>query len=126
MAQKAPTDRASAPAVSRFLVADSTLDLSVEGLEKAIYACLAQADLAIEAMNAHLSVEQLIAAKEADAKAKAEAAAKAVEAKSGYVLAPTGPKQPIGAPVVPTDAAGAVAQGCVIPQIGRASCRERV
>ena len=55
--------------------------------------------MAIEAMEAHLTVEQLVVAKEADAKAKADAASKAAEAKSEDAVAPTAPKQPTDAPV---------------------------
>ena len=79
--------------------------MSVEYLEKAIYACLAQADLAIEEMDAHLTVEQLVATKEGDAKAKAEAANKAAEAKPEDAVAPTAPKQLADAPVVSAEVA---------------------
>ena len=68
------------------LEVDPDCALSVEDLEKAIYACMAQADLALEVMNAQMTMEQLIAAKEAEAKAKAELAAnKAAKAKAEYV-----------------------------------------
>ena len=40
-------------------------------MEKTIYAYLAQADLALEAFDAGLTVEQLMASKEGEAKAKA-------------------------------------------------------
>ena len=81
----------SAPAVSRTLAVDPVLDLSIEDMEKAIYACLAQADLALEAMNAHMTVEQLVAAKEAEAKAES-VAIEAAKAKFEYAMAPTAAK----------------------------------
>ena len=85
-------------------------------MEKAIYACLAQADLALEAINAHTTVEQLVAAKEALAKAKAESVAhEAAKAKSEYAMAPAAPKQPADAPVVPVEAAGSPACGVKRP-----------
>ena len=61
----------STQAVSRTLAVDPDHDLSVEDMEKAVYAYLAQADLALEAINANMTVEQLTATKEAEAKAKA-------------------------------------------------------
>ena len=64
-------------------------------------ACLAQADLSIEAINAKMIVEQLVATKEAEAKAKAEtAASKTAEAKVGDAVAPIAPKQSEDDPVV--------------------------
>ena len=52
-------------------------------------------------MNAKMTVEQLIAAKEA--KAKAELAANEdAKAKAEYVVVPAAPKQPADAPVAPT------------------------
>ena len=81
---------------------DSGCDLSVEDLEKAIYACLAHTDLAIEAMNAKMSVEQLVAVKEAETKAKADVTASTVaEAEDGGVVAPVAPKQPVIDLVIP-------------------------
>ena len=48
-----------------------------------------------------MSVEQLVAAKEAEVKAKAEtAASKTAEAKVGDAVAPTAPKQPTDDPVI--------------------------
>ena len=72
--------------------------MSVEDLEKAIYACLAQADLTIEAMDAHKTVDQASAAKEAGMKAKADVADKAAGAKSEGAAMPAAPKQPADAP----------------------------
>ena len=54
---KALAGGTSVPAVSRTLAVDPDLDLSVEDMEEAIYACLAQADLALETMNAKMTVE---------------------------------------------------------------------
>ena len=48
--------------------------LGPEDLEKAIYACLAQADLCIEAMDAKMSVQQLVASKKVEAEASENAA----------------------------------------------------
>ena len=51
---------------------------------------MAQVDVCIEAINAKVSVEQLVATKEAEAKAQVEAAAsEAAEAKAGDVETPT-------------------------------------
>ena len=55
--------------------------------------------MCIEAINAKVSVEQLVANKEAEAKAEA-AAGKAAEAKVGDAVAPTAPPQPVDDPVV--------------------------
>ena len=105
--QKALAGRTSAKVTGHTLEVDPDCDLSVEEMEKAIYACLAQADLALEAINANMTVEQLVVAKEAEAKAKAESADnEAAKAKSEYVMAPTAPKQPADAPVAPAEAAG--------------------
>ena len=58
-------------------------DLSAEDLEEAIYAYLAHADLALEAMDANATAEQLAAANEAEERKKAEAvAAEAAKSKS--------------------------------------------
>ena len=62
----------------RALWADPNSDLGPEDLEKAFYACMTQVDLWIEAVNAKMSVEQLVAAKKAEAEAEA-AASRAVE-----------------------------------------------
>ena len=62
---------------SHALWVDPNPDLSPEDLEKVFYACMAQLDLTIEAMNAKMSVEQLVVTKEAEAKAKAVAEAAA-------------------------------------------------
>ena len=89
--------------IGHALWADPNYDLSCEDLEKAFYACMVQADLSIEAMNAKMSVEQLVASKEAEAKAKADAAtSKAAETKVGDAVAPTAPAQPVGDCAVPT------------------------
>ena len=115
-ALKALAGRTSAPTVSRTLVVDPVLDSSVDYMEKAIYACLAQVDMALEAMNAHMTVEQLVAAKEAEVKAKAESAAiEAAKAKFEYAMAPTAPKHPAGAPIVPAEAVGSPACGVKRP-----------
>ena len=91
---------------------DPNCDLSVEDMEKTIYACLAQADLALEAMNAKMTVEQLVAAKETEAEMKAELAASEIaKAKAGNVVAPAAlapavPKQPADVPVVSAETVG--------------------
>ena len=87
-------------------VVDPDQDLSVEDLEEAIYAYLAQADLALEAMDANTTVEQLAAAKEAEERTKAEsAAAEATKSKSERATAPTGKAQPSDTPTAPSGAA---------------------
>ena len=50
-------------------------------------------------MDAHVTVDQLTVAKEADAKAKADAADKAAEAKPEDAATPAALKQPADAPV---------------------------
>ena len=78
-------------------VVDPDQDLSVEDLEEAIYTYLAQADLALEAMDADTIVEQLAAAKEAGERKKAEAAAaEAAKSKSERATADTS-TTPLGA-----------------------------
>ena len=67
-------------------------------------------------MSAHMTVEQLVAAKEAEVKAKAESVAdKAAKAKSERATAPSVPKQPADAPVVPAEAAESPACGVKRP-----------
>ena len=85
------------------LWADPDSDLGPEDLEKAFYACIAQADLCVKAVNAGLSVEQLMAAKKVEAvvaatkAAEAEAAGKSgVEA--GVAGTPAGSVQLAGEP----------------------------
>ena len=96
----------SAQVVNPTLAVDPDHDLSVEDMEKAIYAYLAQADLALEAMDANMTVEQLVASREAEGKAKAELAAmEAAKAKSEHVVEPTTLVQPSDAPVAPSRAA---------------------
>ena len=102
----------STQVVSHTLAVDPDRDLSVEDMEKYVYAYLAQADLALEAINANMTVEQLVAAKEAEAKTKAVSAAnEAAKAKCEYAMAPTAPKQPADAPIAPLEAAGTPAGG---------------
>ena len=56
--------------------------------------------MSIEALNAKMFVEQLVATKEAEAKEKAETAAKqAAGAKVGDVVVPDAPLQPANDPV---------------------------
>ena len=57
-------DGSSTQVVNPSLAVDLNNDSSVEDMEKAIYAYLSQADVALEAINANLTVEQLTAAKE--------------------------------------------------------------
>ena len=64
---------------------------------------MAQVDVCIEAINAKMSVEQLVATKEAEVKAKAEmeaAASRAAEAKVGDVVALTANLQPVDDPII--------------------------
>ena len=81
-------------------------------MEEAIYAYLVQSDLALEAINANTTVEQLVAAKEAKKRTEAEsAAAEAAKSKSEWVTAPTGKAQPSDTPTAPSGAAGTPAGG---------------
>ena len=112
MKRKALAGGTSAKVTGHTLEVDPDCDLSVSDLEKAIYACLAQADLAVEAMNAKMSVEQLVAAKEAETKAKADVtASKVVETETGDVVAPAALKHPVIDPVVPAKTVVASAGG---------------
>ena len=91
---------------------DPDHDLIVEDLEEAIYAYLAQADLALEAIDANTTVEQLATAKEAEKRTEAEsAAAEAAKSKSEQVTAPTEKAQPSDTPTAPSGAAGTPAGG---------------
>ena len=102
----------SAQVVNPTLAVDPDDDLSVEDMEKAIYAYLAQADFALEAINTNLTVEQLTAAKEAEEKAKAELAAmEAAKAKSEHAVAPSTLVQPSDTPVAPMRATETPAGG---------------
>ena len=101
---KASTGGTSNQVVNRSPVVDPDQDLSVEDLEEAIYTYLAQADMAQEAMDANTTVEQLTAAKEAEERKKAEAAAtEAAKSKYEQVTADT--------PAAPSGAAGTPAGG---------------
>ena len=72
--------------------------------------------MALEAMNAKTTVKQLVAAKEAEAKAKAElAVSEAAEAEGGYVVVSAAPKQPTDAPAVPAKVVEAPAGGVKRP-----------
>ena len=86
-------------------------DLGPEHLEKAFYACMAQVDLCIEAINAKISMEQLVAAKKAEAEAEAAASkaaeteaasGKAAEAEAGDTGTPAARLQPADKPAVST------------------------
>ena len=101
--QKGLAGWTGAQVVSRILETDLDHVSSVEDMEKAIYAYLAQTNLALKAFDAKMTVEQLIAAKEAEAKADA-AASEIAKAGAGEVAAPSAPMQPAGAPVAPTKA----------------------
>ena len=92
--------------VNPSLAVDPDHDLSVEDLEETIYAYLAQADLALEAMDANTSVEQPVADKEAEGRMKAgSTAAEAAKAKSEKVAVPTTLGRPSDASTVPAGAA---------------------
>ena len=94
-----PAGGTNTEVTGRALWADPNSDLGPEDLEKAFYVCMAQVDVCTEAINAKVSVEQLVATKEAEAKAEA-AASKAAKAKVGDAVAPTAPPQPVDDPVV--------------------------
>ena len=115
---KAPAGGTSNQVVNPSPAVDPDHDLSVEDLEEAIYAYLAQADLALEAMDANTTMEQLVAAKEAEGRTKAEsAAAEAAKSKSEQATAPTAMVQPSDAPTTPSGAAVTPAGG-----VKRSSC----
>ena len=78
---------------------DFIYDLNPGDLEKEFYAQMAQADLALEAFDAGLTVEQLMTLKEDEERTKAEAtAAEAAKAKSDQVAVPATLAQPSGTP----------------------------
>ena len=109
-------DGSSAQVVNPTFAVDLDNDLSVEDLEKTIYAYLAQADFALEAINANMTVEQLPAAKEAEEKAKAEVAAmEAAKAKSEGAVERSTPVQPSVSPVASAGAAKTPAGGVKRP-----------
>ena len=70
--------------------------------------------MALEAINAKMTVEQLVAAKEAEAKAES-AANETAKAGSGKVVAPASPKQPTDTSGAPTSVVEAPAGGVKRP-----------
>ena len=85
---------------------DFIYDLSPDDLEKEFYARMAHANLAKEAFDAGLTVEQLMTSREGEAKAKADAnTSKTAEVGVGAEVTPGSTKQPAGDPVVPAKGA---------------------
>ena len=82
---------------------DFIYDLHPGDLEKEFYAQMAQADLALEAFDAGLTMEQLMSSKEDEERANSEAAAVATKSKSEQAMA--------GTPTTPSGAARAPAGG---------------
>ena len=81
---------------------DPDYDLSVEDMEKAIYAELAKADLIREAMDAKMTVAQLVASREAEAKAGADAdAGKTAEAGAEVETTPASAERPAADLAIP-------------------------
>ena len=101
-----PTGGTSTEVIGRAFGGDFIYDLSPNDLEKEFYARMAQADLAKEASNAGLTVEQLMTSREGEAKAKADAdTSKTAEVGVGAEVTPGSTKQPAGDPVVPAKGA---------------------
>ena len=91
MAEKTdvPTGGASAEVIGHAPGGDFIYDLNPGDLEKEFYAPMALADLALEAFDAGLTVEQLMTSKEGEATAKAGAdAGKTAEAGAGAEVTP--------------------------------------
>ena len=88
---------------------DFIYDLHPGDLEREFYAQMAQADLALEVLDAGLTVEQLMTSKEDEERTRAEAAAaEAAKAKSEQVVVrppwrgrPVPPSLPLGLRVRP-------------------------
>ena len=82
---------------------DFIYDLNPGDLEKDFYAQMAHADLALEAFDAGLTVEQLMTSKEGEAMAKASAAAgKTTAAGVGAEVTPGPTRRPVDVTVAPT------------------------
>ena len=108
--RRGPAPGDDAEVTGRALWADPDSDLGPEDLEKAFYACLAQVDLCIEAMNVGVSVQQLVAAKEVEAEVAARKTTEAAASgKSGVKAkvagAPVGEVRPAGELAAPSKAA---------------------
>ena len=89
---------------------DFIYDLSPGDLEKEFYAQMAQADLAMEAFDASMTVEQLMTSKEGEAKADADAG-KTAEVGIEAEVTPASTKQPTDDLVTP-------AKGAEVPAVG--------
>ena len=108
MAEKTdvPTGGANAEVIGHAPGGDFIYDLNPGDLEKEFYAQMAQADLALEAFDAGLTMEQLMTLKEDEERTKAEpAATEAAKAKSEQVAVPATLVQPSDAPTAPTGVA---------------------
>ena len=89
-----PAGGTSAEVIGRTSGGDFIYDLNPGDLEKEFYAQMAQADLAMEAFDAGLTVEQLMASKDGEAKAKADAdAGKTAEVDVEVEVMPASMKQ---------------------------------
>ena len=108
MAEKTdvPSGGANVEVIGHAPGGDFIYDLNPGDLEKEFYAQMAQADLASEAFDAGLTVEQLMTLKEDEERMKAEpAATEAAKAKSKPVAVPAPLVRPSDAPTAPTGVA---------------------
>ena len=97
-----PAGGTSAEVIGHASCGDFIYDLNPGDLEREFYAQMAQADLALEAFDAGLTVEQLMASKDGEATAKAGAdTEKTAEAGAGAEVAPGPTRRPVDASVVP-------------------------
>ena len=107
-----PAGGANDEVISHAPGGDLIYDLNPDDLEREFYAQMAQADLALEAIDADLTVEQLLTAKEDEERTKAEAAAaEAAKAKSEQVVEPASQARSSDTPTASTGVASAPAGG---------------
>ena len=98
---------------------DFIYDLHPGDLEKEFYAQMAQADLALEALDAGLTMEQLMTSKEDEERTKAEAAAaEAAKAKPEQVVVPASLARSSGTTTASTGIASAPTGGVKRPSSG--------
>ena len=121
LAKKAdvPTGGANDEVIGHAPGGDFIYDLNPGDLEREFYAQMMQADLAMEASDAGVTVEQLMTLKEDEERTKAEAAAaEAVKAKSEQVVEPASQARSSGATTASTGVASAPTGGVKRPSSG--------
>ena len=114
-----PAGGANDEVIGRALGGDFIYDLNPGDLEREFYARTTQADLALGASDAGLSVEQLLASKEDEERTKVEAAAaEAAKAESEQVVEPASQARSSGATTASTGVASAPTGGVKRPSSG--------